>query len=182
MLFNDDVSCGSSTYAISLAAPDGFAISIPQSTLTLSSGTIGYLWAYVTSPTGIPDGDYPLSLSVTRAGTTSPGGTATSYYKLYSSDSVPPTLYYASPWDGAAISGRSYNVSVASKDDHAVKTIELYIDGAYKSTSTCDDLTYECRLGYKWSLRGIRGTHTATFKSYDWLGNVGTQTTTFTVG
>jgi hypothetical protein len=184
LVFNDDVNCGSSTYAVSLSAPDGFAVSVPQTAITLSSASSGYLWAYVTSPQGVADGSYPLTLTVTRAGTTSPAGTSTSYYKLYSSDVTPPRLYYPNPWDGATISGRSYSVGVASNDDHAVKRIELYIDrsdGPPTSSSSCDNISYECRLSYSWAIRRVHGQHTVTFKSYDWMGNVGSLTTTFTV-
>jgi hypothetical protein len=181
LVFNDDVSCGSSTFNISLSAPSGFSVSLPQNTITLASATSGYLWAYVTSPTGIADGAYSLSLSTTRAGTSSPAGASSSSYMLYSSDSLAPKLYYANPWDGAAVTGRSYSVGVASSDDHAVKRIDLYIDGIYTSTSSCDSISYECQLSYNWAIRRVHGQHTATFKSYDWMGNVGTLTTTFTV-
>lgn len=181
LVFNDDVGCGSSTFAIDLSAPEGFSISIPQRTITLNSASSGYLWAYVTSPAGAADGDYALNLTSTREGSAGPAGTSTTYYKVYSSDTAAPRLYYPNPWDGAAISGRSYTVGVASSDDHAVKRIDLYLDGAYKATSTCDNLSYECRLSYSWAIRRVRGTHTATFRSYDWVGNEATLTTTFNV-
>ena len=90
-----------------------------------------------------------------------------------------PTLFWPSPVDGTTISGRSYNVAVTSSDDHAVKKIDLYLDGAYASTTSCDDITYICQLNYSWSPR--TGQHTATFKSYDWMGNVGALTVSFTV-
>jgi hypothetical protein len=79
------------------------------------------------------------------------------------------------------ISGRSYNVVVSARDDHAVKTIELYIDGSYQATTTCDDITYICSLNYRWSLRSAAGQHTATFTAYDRVGNAGTLTVAFTV-
>jgi hypothetical protein len=53
-----------------------------------------------------------------------------SYYKVYSSDTVAPTLYWPNPWDGQTISGSSFNFTVSSNDDHAVKQIDLYVDGA----------------------------------------------------
>lgn len=178
IVFNDDVNCGSSTFNVSVVAPSGFSVTMPQSALTLGSGSTGYLWAYVTSPLGTSDGDYPLSVVSTRGGAT---GSSATLYKVYSSDSTPPRLYYATPSGGSAITGRSTNIGVASSDDHAVKKIDLYLDGSYKSTSTCDGISYECQLSYNWSTRGVHGQHTATFYSYDWMGNVGTTSTTFTV-
>jgi hypothetical protein len=60
--------------------------------------------------------------------------------------------------------------------------MELYIDGVYRAATTCDDISYICQLVYKWPLRGVQGQHTATFKSYDWMGNVGTLTVAFSAG
>lgn len=178
MVFNDDVACGSSTFAVTIAAPDGFAVSMPQSTITLASASMGYLWAYVTSPAGVADGTYSLDVVSTRAGATSSSPTS---YKVYSSDSTPPQLYYENPSNGASITGRTTTVAVASSDDHAVKQIDIYVDGVFKKATSCDGIGWECQASYAWSIRRVRGTHTATFKSYDWLGNVGVLTTTFTV-
>ena len=52
----------------------------------------------------------------------------------------------------------------------------------YKSEVLCDDVSYTCQLNYSWSLGGATGQHTATFKSYDWMDNVGVSTVSFTVG
>ena len=177
-----DVGCSSSTFAISLSAPNGFSVSIPTSTIGLASGKSGYLWAYVTSPSSTPDGDYPLTASVARSGaSTAPStGSSVTYYKVYSSDGVAPTLFWPNPGDGSTITGRSYNVSVSSSDDHAVKKIELYIDNVYKTETLCDDVSYTCQLNYSWA--PTTGQHSATFKSYDWMGNVGVSTVSFTVG
>jgi Bacterial Ig domain len=176
-VINYDAGCGSSTFAVSVSAPSGFSVSVPTSTITLRSGSSGYLWAYVASPSGATDGDYPITVTVQRTGSTDSAST-TSWYKVYSSDSVGPTLYWPSPADGATVTGRSYNLAVSSNDDHAVKNIDLYLDGAYAATKACDDVSYSCSLNYSWATSA--GTHTATFKAYDWMGNASTMTTTFT--
>jgi hypothetical protein len=176
-VINYDAGCSSSSFVVGVTAPGGFSVSVPTSTISLRSASSGYLWAYVTSPSAIPDGDYPLTVTVQRG--SDPAVSTTSWYKVYSSDTVAPTLYWPSPSDGATITGRSYNFAVSSNDDHAVKNIDLYIDDAYRSTSVCDDVSYSCQLNYTWST--TPGQHTATFKSYDWMGNVGVLTTTFTV-
>jgi hypothetical protein len=173
---NNDVGCGSSAFTVSLSAPSGFSVSLPTNSITVSSTSIGYLWVYVTSPSVIADGDYPLTVTVQRGGATASSST---YYKVYSADTTAPTLFWANPGNGTTISGKSYNVTVSSSDDHAVKSIDLYIDNVYVSTKACDDLTYICQLNYNWAARA--GQHTATFKSTDWMGNVGVLTVTFTV-
>jgi hypothetical protein len=176
---NNDTGCGSSSFAVTFSAPAGFSVSTPSSTITLNSASSGYAWAYVTSPTTAADGSYPLTATVERAGTSSPA--ATSSYKVYSSDTAVPKLYWASPSDGGALSGRTAYVGFASSDDHAVKQLDLSVDGVSVASTLCDNISSDCQLSYKWSIRRVRGQHTATYKATDWMGNVGTQTATFTV-
>src|SRR5205823_1231194 len=97
---NTDIGCGSSTFAVSLSAPDGFTVSMPTSTINLSSGSSDYVFANVTSPSGSPDGDYPLSATATKSGTATPATSGSSYYKVYSSDSAAPWFDWSNPWDG----------------------------------------------------------------------------------
>jgi len=175
---NYDVGCRSSNFVVGVSAPGGFVTSLSTSTVTVKSASTKYVYASVTSPASAADGDYPLAFTVKRAGG-SDTGAFTSYYKVYSSDSAVPILYWVSPGDGAKISGTS-TFSVTSEDDHAVKRIELYVDGAYRSTTLCDNVTYNCQMQAPTSVG--QGQHTATFKSYDWMENVGTLTVSFTVG
>jgi hypothetical protein len=178
-VFNNDVGCGSSTFTVRFSAPDGFSVSMPTSTITLNSASSGYAWAYVTSPATAADGDYPLTVTVERAGSSSPA--ATSSYKVYSSDTVAPKLYWTNPSDGGALSGRTAYVGFTSSDDHAVKKLDLSLDGVSVGSVLCDNISSDCQLSYKWSIRRVHGQHTATYKSTDWMGNVATQTATFTV-
>jgi hypothetical protein len=177
LIHNNDSGCRSSTFTFGATAPSGFSVSIPTTAVSLGSTSYAYLWVHVTSPSAAVDGDYALTLTAQR--TNGPSGSAATVYKVYTSDTNPPTLFLPNPGDGTTISGRSYNVTVSSSDDHAVKKIDLYLDGAYVTTTTCDDITYICHLDYSWSPR--TGKHSATFKSYDWTGRFGTLTTSFTV-
>jgi hypothetical protein len=180
-VINDDVGCGSTSFVVDLTAPDGFTVSIPTNTVTLASASTGYVWAYVTSPGSAADGNYQLTASVQRAGGSGGGGTATSYYKVYSSDTVAPKLFWENPTDGGAVSGSTLNVGFASSDDHAVKKLDLLVDGNAVGSTLCDNISSDCQVSYSWSIRQVRGEHTATFKSTDWMGNVATETVTFSV-
>jgi hypothetical protein len=181
-VFNNDVGCGSSSFVVTFSAPSGFMVSMPSSTITLSSASSGYVWAYVTSPSTAADGNYPLSVSVQRAGSTSPAASSgTSYYKVYSTDTVAPKLYWENPTGGGALSGRTTYVGFTSSDDHAVKKLDLSIDGVSVASTVCDDISSDCQVSYKWSIRRVHGQHTATYRSTDWMGNVATETATFTV-
>jgi hypothetical protein len=179
-VFNNDVGCSSSSFVLSLSAPSGFSVSFPANTISLASSSTGYVFADVTSPASAADGDYPLTVTVSRAGT-SPAASTTSSYKVYSTDAVAPQMYWMYPSAGGAVSGRSTYVSVNSTDDHAVRRVDLSIDGAHMATTTCDNISYECGVSYVWSIRRVHGTHTATFTSTDWMGNVATESSTFTV-
>src|SRR5215208_606707 len=55
---NNDVGCGSSSFVISMSAPSGFSVSLSQSTITLNSASSAPVWASVTSPSGVADGNY----------------------------------------------------------------------------------------------------------------------------
>jgi len=181
-VINYDVGCGSSTFGVSVTAPAGFVVSPASTTVSVASGSSSaYLSVYVTSPTSAADGNYPVMATVTRQGDASPSSSFASSYMVYSTDTSAPTLFWENPGEGNVISGRSYNVTVSSSDDHAVRKIELWMDGAYVTTTTCDNVTYICQLYDTWSV-GASGQHTATFVSTDWKGNVGTKTVTFTVG
>ena len=54
------------------------------------------------------------------------------------------------------------------------------MDGAYMSTTACDNIAFRCQLYYEWSV-GVPGQHTARFEATDWMGNVGVETVNFTV-
>jgi hypothetical protein len=178
-VFNNDVGCGSSSFVVKMSAPSGFSVSMPSSTVTLNSASTGYVWANVTSPMTAPDGDYPLTVTVERAGTPSPA--TTSWYKVYSTDTLAPKLYWTSPSDGEALTGRTTYVGFTSSDDHAVKKLDLTLDGVAVGSVLCDNISSDCQVSYKWSIRRVHGQHTATYTSTDWMGNVATQTATFTV-
>jgi hypothetical protein len=178
-VINYDAGCSSSTFTVSVSAPSGFSVGMSTNTISLKAGSQGYVWATVTSPAASADGDFPLTVTVQRPTSSNSTASYTSYYKVYSSDILAPTLFYANPADGATISGRSFNFTVSSSDDHAVKHVDLYIDDNLVTTANCDDVSYTCLLNYTWAT--TRGQHTATFKSYDWMGNVGTLTNVFTV-
>jgi hypothetical protein len=181
-VMNNDVGCGSSSFALSLSAPSEYTVSPSANTVTVGSSSMAYVWVNVTSPASTADGDHPVTATLTRVGEASPSSSFTSYYKVYSTDTTAPTLFWWTPGEGTVVTGRSYDVAVSSKDDHSVRTIELSMDdSAYVAATTCDNVTYICELHYTWSV-GAPGTHTATFRSTDWMGNVGVQTVTFTVG
>jgi thermitase len=85
-------------------------------------------------------------------------------------DTTAPTVTINSPANGASIAGqKKVNISASASDNNVVIKIELYIDGALKTTVTTPNLSYT------WSInRNVKaGSHTITVKAYDAAGNVG---------
>jgi hypothetical protein len=177
---NNDVGCGSSTFVVDLTGASGFSVSIPTNSISLASGSSAYVWANVTSPSGAADGNYPLTASVLRAAG-SAVSSGVSYYKVYSTDTVAPKLFWMNPSDGGTLSGNSTYVGFASSDDHAVKRLDLTLDGVSVGSVLCDNISSDCQVSYQWAIGRVSGQHTATFTSTDWMGNVTTQTANFTV-
>jgi len=178
-VINYDVGCAAATFVVDVQAPSGFVAVVPTTTISLKAAKTGYLWAYVTSPTVATDGDYPLSVTVRRANTTGPVGSFTSYYKVYTADGTNPTLFWANPGDGQVLDTRTVNITASSSDDHAVSKVDIFVDNNFVATTACDSVTYICQVSTTWS--ATTGSHTATFRSYDWMGNVGVLPVTFNV-
>jgi hypothetical protein len=179
-VINYDVGCAAASLVIDVQAPSGFVVSLPTDTISLKASKNAYLWAYVTSPIGATDGDFPLIVSVRRANTTGPVGSFTSYYKVYTTDGTDPTLFWANPGDGQVLDSRTVSLTASSSDDHAVSKLDLFVDDQLVATTACDDVTYICQISATWS--ATTGSHTATFWSYDWMGNAGSLSVSFIVG
>lgn len=110
--------------------------------------------AYVTSPATAADSDYPLTATVERAGSVS--APASSSYKV-SSDTVAPKLYWTNPSDGGALSRRTAYIGFTSSDDHAVKKLDLSLDGVAVGSVLCNNISSDCQVSYKWSIRRVHG-------------------------
>jgi hypothetical protein len=74
-VINYDVGCGSSTFTVNIAAPAGFSVSPVTSTVSLGSGASAYVWAHVASPSSVADGNYPITVTVSRAGASTAAST-----------------------------------------------------------------------------------------------------------
>ena len=136
---NADSGCSSSSFVVKVSAPTGFAVSTPTSTMTVNSGSTGYLRVYVTSPATAADGDYPLTVTVEHAGAPSPA-TKSSTRLLREHGYAEGVLDNVS--DGAVLSGRTTYVGFASSDDHAVKKLEVFLDNVLVAAKDCDNVAY----------------------------------------
>lgn len=182
---NYDQNCGSSTFNIGITAPAGYTVSMPSNSISLASESSSLLYAYVTSPANAVASTNPITATITRASNGQTGTGFTSYYMVYTSDTTAPTLYVPNPSNGQIINAKQYKnkyqLAITAEDDHAVKTLQIYIDGNLMTTVNCTDISYSCMAFYTWSLHGQSGPHVAMFKATDWFGNVGTTTSDFTV-
>jgi hypothetical protein len=88
------------------------------------------------------------------------------------SDTTPPTTSVTAPANGATVSG-TVTVTATSSDNVGVTKMEVYIDGALKTSNT-----NSTSISYSWNTPGVsNGSHTIQSKAYDAAGNVGTSPT-----
>ena len=141
------------------------------------AGASGYLWVYATSPGTAADGDYPLTATVVRRRGVSVG----------TRRQAPPSATTRCTRPTASLRRSSGRIPATGRQSPAAPTTWLSHRATTMrsrrsiSTSTmctslrCSATTppYTCQLNYSWSLGGATGQHTATFKSYDWMDNVG---------
>jgi hypothetical protein len=107
------------------------------------------------------------STTNTALATTNAGGS-------FVTDTAPPTVSVTAPANGATISApgtTAVNVT-ASDASSSVSKVEVYIDGALKSTLSSSPYSYS------WNTSGVTlGSHTIFAKAYDSFNNVATSTT-----
>ena len=81
------------------------------------------------------------------------------------SDAVPPTVNFASPANGATVSGAAV-VSISASDNVAVKSVSLSIDGVSAATATAAPYTFT------WNTNAVpNGQHSLTATAQDSSGN-----------
>jgi hypothetical protein len=89
----------------------------------------------------------------------------------YTVDSTAPTVSVTAPANGASIgAGTTTTVTVSASDAaSSVTKVEVYVDGALKSTLTTSPYTYS------WNTTGLSlGSHTVQAKAYDTFNNIST--------
>jgi hypothetical protein len=90
----------------------------------------------------------------------------------YTIDSTAPTVSVSAPANNATLAlGSTPTISVTTSDaSSAITKVEVYIDGALKTTLTTSP------YNYVWNTGVTAGAHTIQAKSYDAFNNVGTST------
>ena len=87
-------------------------------------------------------------------------------------DTTAPTTSVTAPANGATVSG-TVSVTATASDNVGVTRMEIYIDGALKTSNT-----NATSLTYSWNTTTFaNGSHTIVSKAYDAANNVGTSST-----
>ncbi len=87
-------------------------------------------------------------------------------------DTTPPTTSVTAPANGATVSG-TVTISATASDNVGVTKMEIYIDGALKTSNT-----NLASISYSWNTTTYsNGSHAIVSKAYDAAGNVGSSTT-----
>ena len=101
---------------------------------------------------------------------TDSAGTQSSSLTGTGTDTTAPTTQITSPTNNSTVSG-TVAVTATASDNVGITSLEIYIDGALKTSGTSSP------LNYSWNTSGLSGSHTIFSKAYDAAGNVGTSTT-----
>src|SRR5207237_8731292 len=87
-------------------------------------------------------------------------------------DTTVPTTSVTAPANGATVSG-TVNVTATGSDNVGVTKMEIYIDGALRTSNT-----NATSITYSWNTTTFaNGSHSIVSKAYDAAGNVGTSST-----
>ncbi|HEX7140821.1 MAG TPA: Ig-like domain-containing protein [Vicinamibacterales bacterium] len=137
-----------------------------------SSNTNATSLAYSWNTTSVANGSHTLmSKAYDAAGNVGTSATVTVTVSN-STDTTPPTTSITAPANGATVSA-TINVTATASDNVGVTKMEIYIDGALKTSNT-----NATSLTYSWNTTtAANGSHTLVSKAYDAAGNVGTSAT-----
>lgn len=116
---------------------------------------------------GYPDGSYNLEARAYDGAGNIGQSSVVNVTVSNAKDTVAPTVSITSPADGSSIAGlKRLIVKVAASDNTGVTRIDLYIDGALKTTSSSGTLSWT------WNMRNVAaGQHSILAKAYDAAGN-----------
>ncbi len=123
--------------------------------------------------TAVANGSHTIqSKAYDAAGNVGSSTTITVTVSNSAPDTTPPTTSITAPANGATVSG-TINVTATASDNVGVTKMEIYIDGALKTSNT-----NATSLTYSWNTTtAANGAHTITSKAYDAANNVGTSST-----
>lgn len=135
-------------------------------TLTASDTTAPYSFYWDSSE--FADGSYTLYAIASDAAGNAGQSSMVNVSIANSLDTIAPLANISNPANGASIAGASKVVVAASASDNVgVARLELYIDGALKSSGTSGSLSWT------WNTRKVAsGAHSISVKAYDSAGNV----------
>jgi hypothetical protein len=162
-------TAGSGVINIGMGVSGGASVSGDQlvATLTFTTTTTGGT-ALVPFTTGTALVSSSTNQNILPSLASTAGGS-------YTTDTAPPTVSVTAPAGGAVVSAPgTVNITATASDAaSSVTKVELYIDGALKTTLTTSP------YNYAWSTGGVSlGSHTIQAKAYDSFNNIGTTTLT----
>jgi hypothetical protein len=139
----------------------------------VASNTNATSLTYSWNTTAVANGSHTLqSKAYDAAGNIGSSATITVTVSNSAPDTTPPTTSITAPANGATVSG-TINVTATASDNVGVTKMEIYIDGALKTSNTS-----ATSLTYSWNTTtASNGAHTITSKAYDAANNVGTSST-----
>ncbi len=168
----------SGTVTVTAAAADNVGVArvelLVNGTLFATETASPYSFSWDTA--GYPDGSYTLEAHAYDGSGNVGQSSVVNITVANAIDTVAPTVSITNPANGLSITGlKKVTINVAASDNTGVARIELYIDGALKTTISSPSLSWTWNIG-----RVASGQHIILAKVYDAAGNVGSVSTTVT--
>lgn len=159
----------SGTASVSVNASDNVAISKVELRIdgTLYATATASPYSFFWDTTKFANGSHVLL--ATAYDTSNNVSAASSTITVFNqSDTIAPTVTISSPANGSTVSKKAV-ISGSALDNISVKSMEVYIDGVLKASSTSGSISYTWNIN-----RNVKaGAHTITLKAYDDAGNIG---------
>jgi hypothetical protein len=155
--------------AVNVAAADNVGVTkvdlLLDGTLFASDSTTPFAFSW--DSTTVLDGSHTLEARAFDAAGNTASSSVVSVKVQNAVDATPPTVTITTPVNGTSLAGlRKTSIKASGKDNIAVSKMELYVDGALKSTVTGSSFSWN------WDLRSATtGSHTITVKAFDATGN-----------
>lgn len=163
---NNNIGCGTSTFAFTELLPSGWTSSYSPFTASLAAGaSTSVTWAVNLPATGLIEQSYPIYTTVYDTLATASLAKVQGNAIVTTPDTTLPTVKIDSPVNGASVSGSSVTISASASDNIGVARVEFWVNG--KLTSSDSAAPYSFKL----NLRKLKGLLTIEARAVDAAGN-----------
>jgi len=140
---NNDSGCPNKTYNIAASVPSGFKVDVSSASVTLASGASTTKVFKMTPGTGVTNGIYSLSISISE-GTNRYSASGT--YNVITYIAIPPTVNIIGLTNNQKLGNGNNNVTVSASHNKGIAEINIFLNNI-KVASCTNPKKNECTYG-----------------------------------